>query len=186
MSVARAVDFSVVFRPVVGVCQGRGMRNEIPLTVTGNLVEDPELRFTPNGTPVIRFTIASTPRVFDREADAWRDGEPTFLDCTAWRQLAENLAVSARKGARLVVAGRLRTERWETAEGEKRSKVVMDAEEVAASMAFATLTITRTSRTVPPQATAPDDPWATATPHRPTPPPAPVRGEEQSADDPPF
>lgn len=129
----------------MGCGRVRGTRNDISLTVTGNLVEDPELRFTPNGVPVIRFTIASTPRVFDREADAWRDGEPTFLDCTAWRQLAENLATSARKGARLVVAGRLRTERWETPEGEKRSKMVMDADEVAASMTFATVAITRTT-----------------------------------------
>ncbi|WP_331751463.1 single-stranded DNA-binding protein (plasmid) [Streptomyces globisporus] len=120
------------------------MRNDIPLTVIGNLVEDPELRFTPNGVPMARFTIASTPRTFDREADTWRDGEPTFLDCTTWRQPAENLAASAHKGARLVVAGRLRTERWESPEGEKRSKMVMDADEVAASMTFATVTITRT------------------------------------------
>jgi single-strand DNA-binding protein len=146
------------------------MRNDIPLTVIGNLVEDPELRFTPNGVPVARFTVASTPRTFDREADTWRDGEPTFLDCTAWRQLAENLAASARKGARLVVAGRLRTERWETPEGEKRSKMVMDADEVAASMTFATVTITRTPRAAPSQATAPDDPWATASSTRPAPP----------------
>ncbi|MFJ9752732.1 single-stranded DNA-binding protein [Streptomyces chartreusis] len=145
------------------------MRNDIPLTVVENLVEDPELRFTPNGVPLVRFTIASTPRSFDREAEAWRDGEPTFLDCSAWRQPAENLAASARKGARLVVVGRLRTERWESPEGEKRSKMVMDADEVAASMTFATLSITRTTRPVPPQATAPDDPWATATPTRPTP-----------------
>lgn len=121
------------------------MRNDIPLTVTGNLVEDPELRLTPNGIPVARFTIASTPRTFDREADTWRDGEPTFLDCTVWRQLAENLVSSARKGTRLVVAGRLRTERWETPEGEKRSKMVMEADEVAASMMFATVAITGSS-----------------------------------------
>ncbi|MGW1616834.1 single-stranded DNA-binding protein [Streptomyces sp. NPDC002285] len=114
--------------------------------------------FTPNGVPLVRFTVASTPRSFDKEAEAWRDGEPTFSDCTAWRQPAENLAASARKGARLVVVGRLRTERWESPEGEKRSKMVMDADEVAASMTFAPLSITRTTRTVPPQATAPDDP----------------------------
>ncbi|MET7458457.1 single-stranded DNA-binding protein [Streptomyces sp. NPDC005574] len=159
------------------------MRNDIPLTVIGNLVEDPELRFTPNGVPMVRFTIASTPRTFDREADAWKDGEPTFLDCTAWRQLAENLAASARKGARLVVAGRLRTERWETPEGEKRSKMVMDADEVAASMTFATVAITRTPRAAPPPATAPDDPWATASPTRPAPPAGTDAPHEQ---EPPF
>ncbi|MGW2582564.1 single-stranded DNA-binding protein [Streptomyces virginiae] len=145
------------------------MRNDIPLTVIGNLVEDPELRFTPNGVPVARFTIASTPRTYDREAAAWRDGEPTFMDCTAWRHLAENLAASAGKGARLVVTGRLRTDRWETPEGEKRSKVVMDADEVGASMTFATVTIARTTRTTPPREAAPDDPWTTASPTRPDP-----------------
>lgn len=147
------------------------MRNGIPLTVVGNLVEDPELRFTPSGVPLVRFTIASTPRSFDKEAEAWRDGESTFLDCTDWRQPAENLAASAPKGARLVVVGRLRTERWESPEGEKRSTMV-DADEVAASMTFATLSITRTTSTMPPQATAPDDPWTTATPTRPAPPAA--------------
>ncbi|MFE9139642.1 single-stranded DNA-binding protein [Streptomyces sp. NPDC007355] len=81
------------------------MRNELPLTVIGNLVDDPELRFIAAGVPVARFTVASTPRIFDREANAWRDGEPTFLDCSCWRQLAENTADSATKGARVVVAG---------------------------------------------------------------------------------
>jgi single-strand DNA-binding protein len=153
------------------------MRNEIPLTVVGNLVEDPELRFTPAGVPVARFTIASTPRSWDREAEAWKDGESTFLDCTAWRSLAENLATSVTKGARLVVAGRLRTERWESAEGEKRSKVVMDADEVGASMTFATLAVTRTSRTAP-RETGADDPWATASPTRPAQPPVVERPKD--------
>lgn len=91
---------------VSAVC-GRvpGMRNELPLTVIGNLVDDPELRFTSAGVPVARFTVASTPRVFDRDTNAWRDGEPTFMDCSAWRQLAENLAGSVSKGSRVVVAG---------------------------------------------------------------------------------
>ncbi|WP_432021250.1 single-stranded DNA-binding protein [Streptomyces sp. 1222.5] len=146
-------------------------------------MEDPELRFTSNGVPVAWFTVASTPRTFDREADTWRDGEPTFLDCTAWRHLAENLAASARKGPRPVVAGRLRTERWETPEGEKRSKMVTDADEVAASMTFATVAITRNPRTVPPQATAPDDPRATASPTRPAPPPG---ADAPHGQEPPF
>lgn len=144
------------------------MRNELPLTVIGNLVDDPELRFTSAGVAVARFTVASTPRTFDRETGAWRDGEPTFLDCSCWRQLAENVAGSLSKGSRVVVAGRLRTDRWDSPEGEKRSRMVLDADDVGASMTFATVTITRTTRPVPPRETAPDDPWATARPVRPT------------------
>ncbi|MET7458352.1 single-stranded DNA-binding protein [Streptomyces sp. NPDC005574] len=143
------------------------MRNEMPLTVIGNLVDDPELRFTPAGVPVARFTVASTPRVFDRETNSSRDGESTFLDCTAWRQLAENVAESASKGARLVVAGRLRTDRWETPEGERRSRMVLDVDDVGASMTFATVTISRTPRAAPPRESAPDDPWTTASTVRP-------------------
>ena len=144
------------------------MRNELPLTVIGNLVDDPELRFTPAGVPVARFTVASTPRSFDRESNTWRDGEPTFLDCSAWRQLAENLAESLSKGARVVVAGRLRTDRWETPEGEKRSRMVMDVDDVGASMTFATVVITRSGRVAAPaQQVAPDDPWVSASPVRP-------------------
>jgi single-strand DNA-binding protein len=151
------------------------MRNDLPLTVIGNLVDDPELRFTPAGVPVARFTVASTPRTFDREANAWQDGEPTFLDCSAWRQLAENLTESLAKGARVVVAGRLRTDRWETPEGEKRSRMVMDVDDVGASMTFATVSITRTTRSAPPRDAAPDDPWATAS--RTRPPAVPLTGD---------
>ncbi|WP_331719024.1 single-stranded DNA-binding protein (plasmid) [Streptomyces sp. NBC_00289] len=159
------------------------MRNELPLTVIGNLVDDPELRFTSAGVPVARFTVASTPRVFDRDSNAWRDGEPTFMDCSAWRQLAENLAGSVSKGSRVVVAGRLRTDRWETPEGEKRSRMVLDVDDVGASMTFATVTITRTTRPVPSRETAPDDPWATASPVRPA---EAVGGAEALAGEPPF
>ncbi|MFC8015164.1 single-stranded DNA-binding protein [Streptomyces cinereoruber] len=159
------------------------MRNELPLTVTGNLVDDPELRFTSTGVPVARFTVASTPRVFDRDTNTWRDGEPTFLDCSCWRQLAENTAESLAKGSRVVVAGRLRTDRWETPEGEKRSRIVLEADEVGAALTFATVTITRTTRPAPSRETAPDDPWATATPTRPTP---PAGGPEAPAQEPPF
>ncbi|MET9915275.1 single-stranded DNA-binding protein [Streptomyces sp. NPDC006476] len=161
------------------------MRNELALTVIGNLVDDPELRFTAAGVPVARFTVASTPRTFDRETNAWRDGEPTFMDCSAWRQLAENLAGSVSKGARVVVAGRLRTDRWETPEGEKRSRMVLDVDDVGASMTFATVTITRTTRPIPPRETAPDDPWATASPVRPAAPVDGGEGEGPSAE-PPF
>ncbi|MFB7293594.1 single-stranded DNA-binding protein [Actinacidiphila glaucinigra] len=163
------------------------MRNDTPLTVIGNLVDDPELRFTPAGVPVARFTVASTPRSFDRETNTWRDGEPTFLDCSAWRQLAENLAESVTKGARVVVAGRLRTDRWETPEGEKRSRMVLDVDDVGASMTFATVTIARTTRPAAPhRETAPDDPWATASPHRPTTPTATAATANGPETEPPF
>ncbi|MFJ2478445.1 single-stranded DNA-binding protein [Streptomyces sp. NPDC087659] len=112
---------------------------------------------------------------FDRDTGVWRDGEPTFLDCSCWRQLAENVAGSLSKGSRVVVAGRLRTDRWESPEGEKRSRMVLDADDVGASMTFATVTITRTTRPVPPRETAPDDPWATASPVRPA---APAGGTD--------
>lgn len=159
------------------------MRNELPLTVIGNLVDDPELRFTSAGVAVARFTVASTPRTFDRDTGAWRDGEPTFLDCSCWRQLAENAAGSLSKGARVVVAGRLRTDRWESPEGEKRSRMVLDADDVGASMTFATVTITRTTRPALPRETAPGDPWATASPVRPA---APVGGTDTPAVEAPF
>jgi single-strand DNA-binding protein len=158
------------------------MRNDLPLTVIGNLVDDPELRFTSAGVAVARFTVASTPRTFDRDTNTWRDGESTFLDCSCWRQLAENVAGSLSKGSRVVVAGRLRTDRWETPEGEKRSRMVLDADDVGASMTFATVKITRTARPVPPRETAPDDPWATASPVRPS---EPV-GADVPAGEPPF
>ncbi|MFE0654719.1 single-stranded DNA-binding protein [Streptomyces sp. NPDC059534] len=163
------------------------MRNDLPLTVIGNLVDDPELRFTSAGVPVARFTVASTPRTFDRDTNSWRDGEPTFLDCSAWRQLAENLGDSLTKGARVVVAGRLRTDRWETPEGEKRSRMVMDVDDVGASMTFATVTIARTTRATPPRETAPDDPWATASRNRPaTALPAQDNAADIPSGDPPF
>ncbi|MFD6311009.1 single-stranded DNA-binding protein [Streptomyces nigra] len=159
------------------------MRNDLPLTVIGNLVDDPELRFTAAGVAVARFTVASTPRTFDRDANTWRDGEPTFMDCSCWRQLAENVAGSLSKGARVVVAGRLRTDRWENPEGEKRSRMVLDVDDVGASMTFATVAITRTSRPVPAREIAPDDPWATASPIRPA---APVAGSGTPGEETPF
>ncbi|MEV5646383.1 single-stranded DNA-binding protein [Streptomyces flaveolus] len=159
------------------------MRNDLPLTVIGNLVDDPELRFTAAGVAVARFTVASTPRTFDRDANTWRDGEPTFMDCSCWRQLAENVAGSLSKGARVVVAGRLRTDRWENPDGEKRSRMVLDVDDVGASMTFATVAITRTTRPAAPRETAPDDPWASASLVRPA---APVAGSDTPGEEPPF
>ena len=137
----------------------------LDLTIIGNLTGDPELRFTPTGTAVVKFTVAHTPRT--RKGDEWIDGETTFLDCTAWRQLAENVAESLRKGTRVVVAGRLRTERWETPEGDKRSRMVLDVDGVGPDLAYATATVKKLTRH-PGSEVAPDDPWATATPTRPT------------------
>ncbi|MFJ3762781.1 single-stranded DNA-binding protein [Streptomyces sp. NPDC090080] len=164
-----------------GVYEASVTRNDLPLTVIGNLVEDPELRFTAAGVAVARFTVASTPRTFDRDANTWRDEEPTFMDCSCSRRTWPG---PCQRGARVVVAGRLRTDRWENPEGEKRSRMVLDVDDVGASMTFATETITRTTRPVPPRETAPDDPWASASPIRPA---APAAGPDGTpGEEPPF
>lgn len=152
------------------------MYNTIPLVVAGNLTDDPELRYTPTGVAVAKFTVASTPRV--RKGDEWADGEPTFLTCTVWRQQAENVAESLTKGARVLVAGRLRTERWTAKDSdEKRSRVVMDVDSVGPELTYATAKVTKTKR----HQGDPDDPWATASRSRPAE-PAPVLVD----DEPPF
>jgi single-strand DNA-binding protein len=112
--------------------------------LVGNLTDDPELRFTPNGAAVANFRLAVTPRV--RDGDAWKDGETSFFRVNVWRQQAEHVAESLQKGARCVVVGRLRTRSWETPEGEKRSSTEVEADEVAPSLKFATAKVERTSR----------------------------------------
>jgi len=112
--------------------------------LVGNLTDDPELRFTPNGAAVANFRLAVTPRV--RDGDAWRDGETSFFRVNVWRQQAENVAESLQKGARCVVVGRLRSRTWETPEGEKRSATEVEADEVAPSLKFATAKVERISR----------------------------------------
>src|SRR3982751_6118494 len=97
------------------------MAGETQITMTGNLTDDPELRFLENGTGLVKFTVASTPRTLDRPSGQWKDGDPLFLTCTAWRDLAEHIAESLSKGTRVIVSGRLRLSRWTTDEGEKRS-----------------------------------------------------------------
>src|SRR5688572_14774476 len=97
------------------------MSGDTTMTMIGNLTAEPDLRFTPSGAAMLKFTVASTPRILDRTTNEWRDGEPLFMLCTAWRELAENAAESLFKGARVVVSGRLRQSKWETTEGEKRS-----------------------------------------------------------------
>jgi single-strand DNA-binding protein len=119
------------------------MATDNTVTLIGNLTEDPELRFTPSGAAVASFRLAVTPRV--REGDTWKDGETSFFRCNAWRSLAENVTESLGKGARAVVIGRLRMRSWETPEGERRSVVEVEAEEVAPSLKFATAKPERTS-----------------------------------------
>lgn len=131
------------------------MLNNVPVVIAGNLTADPELRFTQAGKAVANFTVASTPRI--RQADgSYQDGEPTFMPVDVWGPVAEHVTESFTKGARVLVSGALRTERWETDQGEKRSRVKLTADEVGASLAFATVEIRKAGRSDAPPAT---DPW---------------------------
>ena len=122
------------------------MAGETVITVVGNLVDDPELRFTPSGAAVANFRIASTPRTFDRQTNEWKDGEALFLSCSVWRQAAENVAESLQKGMRVVVQGRLKSRQYETREGEKRTVFEIDVDEVGPSLKYATAKVTRATR----------------------------------------
>jgi single-strand DNA-binding protein len=122
------------------------MAGETVITVVGNLTADPELRFTPSGAAVASFTVASTPRTFDRQANEWKDGEALFLRCSIWRQAAENVAESLTRGARVVVTGRLKQRSFETREGEKRTVIELDVDEVGPSLRYATAKVNRTQR----------------------------------------
>ena len=121
------------------------MAGETVITVVGNLTADPELRFTPNGAAVANFTVASTPRIYDRQANEWRDGDAMFLNCSVWRQYAEHVAESLSKGARVIVQGRLKSRTFETREGEKRTVFEIDVDEVGPSLRYATAQVTRTT-----------------------------------------
>ncbi|MEL4503363.1 single-stranded DNA-binding protein [Luteococcus sp. H138] len=121
------------------------MAGETPITLVGNLTADPELRFTPSGAAVANFTVASTPRQFDRQSNEWRDGEAMFLNCSVWRQAAENVAESLTKGMRVVVQGRLKSRSYETREGEKRTVFEVEVDEIGPSLRYATAKVTRTS-----------------------------------------
>jgi single-strand DNA-binding protein len=163
------------------------MAGETVITVVGNLVDDPELRFTPSGAAVANFRIASTPRTFDRQTNEWKDGDALFLSCSVWRQAAENVAESLQRGMRVIVQGRLKQRSYETREGEKRTVVELEVDEVGPALAFATAKVTRASRSGggggysgggqggqqsrPQQSGGGDDPWAT---------PAPQSGGQQS------
>jgi single-strand DNA-binding protein len=159
------------------------MAGETVITVVGNLTADPELRFTPSGAAVANFTVASTPRTFDRASNEWKDGDALFMRCSIWRQAAENVAESLTRGARVVVTGRLKQRSYETKEGEKRTVVELEVDEIGPSLRYATAKINKTSRgggfgggsgSSGPS----DDPWS-------TPASAPSGGGDFS-DEPPF
>lgn len=159
------------------------MAGETIITVVGNLTDDPELRFTPSGAAVAKFRVASTPRTFDRESGQWKDGDPLFLQCSIWRQAAENVAESLHRGSRVIVQGRLKQRSYETREGEKRTVYELDVEEIGPSLRYATAKVQKMSRSgggggfgsgggggnAPSQSSGggggyADDPWATAAP----------------------
>jgi single-strand DNA-binding protein len=116
------------------------------ITLVGNLVDDPELRFTPSGAAVAKFRIASTPRFLDKQTNEWKDGESLFLSCNVWRQAAENVAESLQRGMRVIVQGRLKQRSYETKEGEKRTVIEMEVDEVGPSLRYASAKVTKTQR----------------------------------------
>ncbi len=122
------------------------MAGETTITVVGNLTNDPELRFTPSGSAVANFTIASTPRTFDRQSNEWKDGETLFLRASVWREAAENVAESLTKGMRVIVSGRLKSRSYETKEGEKRTVIELEVDEIGPSLRYANAKVNRTQR----------------------------------------
>ncbi|MBB3049701.1 single-strand DNA-binding protein [Prauserella isguenensis] len=168
------------------------MAGDTIITVVGNLTADPELRFTPSGAAVANFTVASTPRQFDRQSGEWKDGEALFLRCNIWRQAAENVAETLTRGARVIVQGRLKQRSFETKEGEKRTVVELEVDEIGPSLRYATAKVNKVSRggggggfggggAAAPAAAgsgAPaDDPWGSA---------PPAGGGGGFSDEPPF
>ncbi|MEE1838149.1 single-stranded DNA-binding protein [Streptomyces sp. SP17KL33] len=122
------------------------MAGETIITLIGNLVDDPELRFTPSGAAVAKFRVASTPRIFDRQSNEWKDGESLFLTCSVWRQMAENVAESLQRGMRVIIQGRLKQRSYEDREGVKRTVFELDVEEVGPSLLRATARVEKTRR----------------------------------------
>ncbi|MDQ0241409.1 single-stranded DNA-binding protein [Arthrobacter bambusae] len=122
------------------------MAGDTTITVIGNLTADPELKYSPSGSAVVNFTVASTPRTFDRQSNEWKDGETLFLRASVWREAAENVAESLTKGMRVIVSGRLKSRSYETKEGEKRTVVELEVEEVGASLRYSKAKVTRTQR----------------------------------------
>jgi single-strand DNA-binding protein len=154
---------------------------ETVITIVGNLTDDPELRFTPSGAAVANFTIASTPRTFDKTSNEWKDGDALFLRASIWRQYAENASETLTKGMRVIATGRLKQRSYEDREGVKRTVVELDVEEIGPALRYATAKVVKTTRST---ATAPGqggtDAWATAG--------APAGGGTwgSSSDEPPF
>ena len=151
------------------------MAGDTTITVIGNLTDDPELRFTPSGAAVAKFRVASTPRFMDRQSNEWKDGEPLFLACTVWRQAAENVAESLTRGSRVIVSGRLKQRSYETREGEKRTVIELEVDEIGPSLRYATAKVQKMSRSSGGGGGFgssgggggggfSDDPWASATP----------------------
>jgi single-strand DNA-binding protein len=162
---------------------------DVTITVIGNLTDDPELRFTPSGAAVAKFRVASTPRFLDRQTNEWKDGEPLFLSCNIWRQAAENVAESLQRGARVIVTGRLRQRSYETREGEKRTVMELEVDEIGPSLRYATAKVQKMQRSSGGGYGAgggagsgtgggtSDDPWASA---------APAGGSGTFDEEPPF
>ena len=148
------------------------MAGDTIITIIGNCVQDPELRFTPSGAAVANFTVASTPRAFDRQSNEWKDGETLFMRCSVWRDAAEHVAESLTKGTRVIVTGRLKSHSYDTKEGEKRTVIELDVDEVGPSLRYATAKVQRSQRANTDvgqsaqwggQQPAQPDPWATGT-----------------------
>jgi single-strand DNA-binding protein len=143
-------------------------QGDVVVTVIGNLTGDPELRFTPNGQAVASFTVASTTRMLDKATNEWKDGDTLFLRCSVWRQYAENVAESLTKGTRVLVTGRLKQRSYETKEGEKRTVVEMDVDDVGPALRNATAKVSRVARTDSGYsgggASPSEDPWAASAP----------------------
>ena len=134
------------------------MSGDTTLTVIGNLTGDPELRFTPSGAAVANFTIASTPRTFDKDSNGWKDGDTLFMRCSIWREAAENVAESLTKGMRVIASGRLTQRSYDTREGEKRTVVELAVDDIGPSLTRATAKVTRSA---PGGSKPAADPWAT-------------------------
>lgn len=142
------------------------MAGETILTLVGNLTADPELRYTQSGLAVANFTIASTPRNFDRASNDWKDGEALFMRCSVWREFAEHVAGSLTKGSRVVATGRLRQRSYETKEGEKRTAMEFEVDEIGPSLRYATAQVTRAASTSPGSGSRgqTEEPWAPSAP----------------------
>ncbi|MFF3067153.1 single-stranded DNA-binding protein [Kitasatospora sp. NPDC057936] len=137
---------------------------ETPITVVGNLTDDPKLQFTAQGVAMARFTIASTPRAYDKASGQWKDGTALFLRATAWREMAEHITESLTRGMRVVVTGRLVQHNWQTEQGENRSMLGLDVDEVGPSLRFAIAKVTKAQRNGGAPAARPADQWSTDAP----------------------